>query len=422
MLQDPPPEQTVGSYVSSASCEDPSGNSPCTKRGQATFLIDPVKSSLSPFYFFVFDVFRLTDYVNGMNFTIFGYPKTGKTTLFNLLTGAKIEVQTYDTGKREPNLRTCSVPDLRLDKISHLYPEKEKKPATMDYIDLAGISYGEVKNESYLNYLRKADGLAHVVRAFVDESIPHPKGEIDPVEDIMAMEEEIILADLLSVESRIEKLKKELKGTKNPEGEKEMGWLASLQTTLEEGKAIRELGLSPAEEKLFRSFAFLSQKPLFYMINVDEKDIGLIETPEKVFSSAKKGTATLAFCGKIEMEILELEEEEKDIFLEEYGFKELSAPRFLRSSYSLMDVITFFTIGKEEVKAWTIPKGTLALHAAGIIHSDIAKGFIRAEVIGWEELCDFGSFQTAKENAAIRLEGKDYTVRDGDVIYFRFAK
>ena len=357
-----------------------------------------------------------------MNFTIFGYPKTGKTTLFNLLTGARIEVQTYETGKKEPNLRTCPVPDHRLDKIWSLYPDKEKKPATVDYIDLAGISYGEVKNESYLNYLRKADGLAHVVRAFIDENIPHPRDKIDAAEDIRAMEEEIVLADLLSVESRMEKLKKELRGAKNPDGEKEMEWLTSLHTNLEEGKAVRELSLSPAEEKLFRSFAFLSQKPLFHMLNVDESDIGLIETPEKIFSSDKKGISTLAFCGKIEMEILELDEEEKDVFLEEYGFKELSAPKFLKSSYNLLNVITFFSIGKEEVKAWTIPKDTPALHAAGIIHSDIEKGFIRAEVIGWEELCEFGSFQTAKENAAIRLEGKEYTVKDGDVIYFRFAK
>ena len=357
-----------------------------------------------------------------MNFTIFGYPRTGKTTLFNLLTGAKIEVQTYETGKKEPNLRTCPVPDHRLDKIWSLYPDKEKKSATVDYIDLAGISYGEVKNESYLNYLRKADGLAHVVRAFIEKSIPHPRGEIDAAADIRAMEEEIVLADLLSVESRMEKLKKELRGAKNPDGEKEMECLTSLHTNLEEGKAVRELSLSPAEEKLFRSFAFLSQKPLFHMLNVDESDISLIETPEKIFSSDQKGVATLAFCGRIEMEILELDEEEKDVFLEEYGFKELSAPKFLKSSYSLLNVITFFSIGKEEIKAWTIPKDTPALHAAGIIHSDIEKGFIRAEVIGWEELSEFGSFQTAKENAAIRLEGKDYTVQDGDVIYFRFAK
>jgi GTP-binding protein YchF len=357
-----------------------------------------------------------------MNFTIFGYPKTGKTTLFNLLTGARIEVQAYETGKKEPNLRTCPVPDARLDKIADLYPDKEKKPATVDYIDLAGISYGDVKNASYLNYLKKGDGLAHVVRAFTDEAIPHPKGKIDAAEDIRAMEEEIILADLLSVESGMEKRKKELKGGKNPDAEREMEWLTSLHTNLEEGKAIRELTLSPREEKFFRSFAFLSQKPLFHVINVDEKDIPLIETPEKIFSSDQKGIASFAFCGRIEMEILELDDEEKDIFMKEYGLKELSASRFLNASYNLLDVITFFSIGKEEVKAWTIPKGTHALHAAGTIHSDIEKGFIRAEVIGWEELCASGSFQASKENATIRLEGKDYIIEDGDVIYFRFAK
>jgi hypothetical protein len=279
-----------------------------------------------------------------------------------------------------------------------------------------------VKNESYLNHLRKADGLAHVVRAFVDESIPHPREKIDAAEDIRAMEEEIILADLLSVESAIEKRKKELKGAKSPDTEREMEWLTSLHASLEEGKAIRELSLSPAEEKFLRSFAFLSQKPLFHVINVDEKDTDLIETPEKIFASDQIRTATFAFCGRIEAEILELENEEKDMFMEEYGLKELSAARFLGASYSLLDVITFFSIGKEEVKAWTIPKGMPALHAAGIIHSDIERGFIRAETIGWEELCELGSFQAAKEKAAIRLEGKDYTVKDGDVIYFRFAK
>jgi ribosome-binding ATPase YchF (GTP1/OBG family) len=220
----------------------------------------------------------------------------------------------------------------------------------------------------------------------------------------------------------MEKRKKELKGEKNPDTEREMEWLSSLHANLETSKAIRELNLPPAEEKFFRSFAFLSQKPLFHVINVDEKDIHLIDTPEKIYSPAQKGTAAFAFCGKIEMEILELEDEEKDIFLEEYGLKELSAARFLGASYSLLDVITFFSIGKEEVKAWTIPKETQALDAAGVIHSDIAKGFIRAEVIGWKELCELGSFQTAKESAALRLEGKDYIVQDGDVIYFRFAK
>ncbi|TET25566.1 MAG: redox-regulated ATPase YchF [Candidatus Aminicenantes bacterium] len=357
-----------------------------------------------------------------MNFTLFGFPKSGKTTLFNLLTGAKIEVKAFESEKKEPNLRTCPVPDERLEKLWSLYQEKKKIPTAVDYTDLAGISYGEIKNEAYLNNLRKADGLTHVVRGFLDAQIPHFKEKISPKDDILSIEEELILADLVSIESRLEKLEKELKRSKNPEGEQEKELLEKLNSLFEEGRAIRELSLSSSEEKLIRSFAFLSQKPLLHMINVDEKDIPLIEDPERIYPTKKKGSIVLAFCGKIEMEILELEEEEKDVFLKEYSLQQLSSPKFLKASYSLLNVITFFTIGKEEVKAWTIKKNTTALNAAGRIHTDIERGFIRAEVISWGELLKYGSLHTAKENAAVRLEGKDYIVQDGDVIYFRFAK
>jgi GTP-binding protein YchF len=356
-----------------------------------------------------------------MNITLFGYPKTGKTTLFNLLTGAKIDVKSYDTGKKELNRRTFPVPDSRLERICALYPEKNKIPTTVDFMDLAGISYGNVKSSAYLSYLRKADGLTHIVRGFLDAQIPHPKEKISPVDDILSMEEELILSDLVSIEARLEKLEKELKKSIVPEGEKEKELFGRLRPHLEEGKAIREIDLSPSEEKLSRSFSFLSQKTLLHMINVDEKDIPLIENPDKIYSSAKKGVKVLAFCGNIEAEILELDEKDKAAFLSEYGLGELSAPKFLKASYDLLEAITFFTIGKDEVKAWTIKENTTALKAAGSIHSDIEKGFIRAEVISWEELLKHGSFQTAKEKAAVRLEGKDYLVQNGDVIYFRFS-
>lgn len=356
-----------------------------------------------------------------MNITLFGYPKTGKTTLFNLLTGAKIDVKSYDTGKKELNRRTFPVPDSRLEKICALYPEKNKIQTTVDFMDLAGISYGDVKNSAYLSYLRKADGLTHVVRGFLDAQIPHPKEKISPVDDIISMEEELILSDLVSIEARLEKLEKELKKSIVPEGEKEKELFGRLRPHLEEGKAIREIDLSPSEEKLSRSFSFLSQKTLLHMINVDEKDIPLIENPDKIYSSEKKGVEVLAFCGNIEAEIFELEEKDKVAFLSEYGLREQSAPKFLRASYDLLEAITFFTIGKDEVKAWTIKENTTALKAAGSIHSDIEKGFIRAEVISWEELLKHGSFLTAKEKAAVRLEGKDYFVQNGDVIYFRFS-
>jgi GTP-binding protein YchF len=356
-----------------------------------------------------------------MNFTLFGYPKSGKTTLFNLLTGAKVDTSAYESGRKDPHLRTCSVPDERLDQIWMLHSDKKKHTVSIDYIDLAGISYGEVKDETYLSHLRKADGLTHVVRAFFDERIPTPGGKIAPTEDILSMEEELILADLVSVESRLEKLDKELKRTKNPEGEKEKALLDRIRTQLEKGEGMRELKLSEPEDKLIRSFAFLSQKPLLHMVNVDEEDIASIESPEKFYSAPKKGTDVLAFCGKIESEILELEDEEKYIFLREYGLRQLSAAKFLTVSYDLLGVITFFTIGKQEVKAWTIKKETTASKAAGVVHTDMEKGFIRAEVLPWSQLLEFGSLQAAKEKGAVRLEGKDYIVQDGDIIYFRFS-
>lgn len=356
-----------------------------------------------------------------MNFTLFGYPKSGKTTLFNLLTGAKIETSAFDSGKKEPNLRTCPVPDKRLDQLSSFYPDKEKHQTSIDYIDLAGISYGEVKNETYLSHLRKADGLTHVVRAFADERIPAARGKIDPREDILSMEEELILADLVSVESRLERLEKELMRSKNPEGEKEKELLLRLRSHLEKGEGLREIELSETEDKLTRSFAFLSQKPLLHMVNVDEDETDSIEQPERYYPAPKKKIAVQAFCGKIETEILELEEEEKNIFLKEYGLKELSGTKFLKASYDLLGVITFFTIGKQEVRAWTIKKDTSALHAAGAIHTDMERGFIRAEVISFSQLMKYPSLQAAKDSGVVRLEGKDYIVQDGDVIYFRFS-
>jgi GTP-binding protein YchF len=356
-----------------------------------------------------------------MNFTIFGYPRTGKTTLFNLLTGAGIEITRYDSGKKEPHQRTCPVPDPRLDRLSELYPDKEKKPAHIDYTDLAGLAFGEIKTESYLNHLRKADGLTHVVRGFEDETIPHIRPGIAPRKDILGMEEEMILADLMSAETRIEKLEKELKRNKTAEGEKELALLERLKTELEQNVPLRNIPLAEADSKLLRSFAFLSQKPLLHMVNLGEQDIPRLNRKEEWQTQLPERTAALNFCGKIELEILELADEEKNLFMEEYGLEELSDARFLKASYDLLGVATFFTIGDKEVKAWTIPQELPAFEAAGEIHSDIQKGFIRAEVISWEELVSHGSFQAARDKGAVRLEGKQYLVQDGDVLFFRFA-
>lgn len=356
-----------------------------------------------------------------MNLTIFGYPQTGKTTLFNLLTGAAIELKAYGDGKREINQKICPLPDERLDRLASLYPDKRKINAALEIVDLAGISLGEVKTSLYLTNLRQADGLVHVVRGFIDPQIPHSRGRINVREDVAFMEEELLLADLVSITARLDKLEKDLRKTKDPEGEREKELLSSLRAALEEGKPVRELSLSPAEEKKIRSFAFLSQKPLLHMVNVDETDIPLIESPREIYSVPRPRTDVLAFCGKVEAEILELEEDEKKAFLAEYGLKELSAEKFYRRVPSLLGVISFFTIGKNEVRAWIIPHSSEAARAAGAIHTDIERGFIRAEVIPWDKLLELGSWQAAKERGAIRLEGKDYVVQDGDVVYFRFA-
>ena len=357
-----------------------------------------------------------------MNVTLFGYPKTGKTTLFNLLTGARIDLTAYEDGKKEPHLRTCHLPDPRLDRVAALYPEKRKVPASLDVIDLHGISYGEVKNSTFLNFLRKADGLVHVVRGFRDPGIPHARDKVSPRDDILFMEEELLLADLLMVDGRIEKLEKDLKKLKDAEGEKERDLLKRLRPALEEGKGIRAVPLTPAEEKTIRSFSFLSQKPLLHMVNIDEQDATNSDNLAGLYQLETDSRSLLGFCGKVEGEIMELPEEEKKLFFEEYGLCGSSAEKFFSGIPALMDTMTFITVGKEEVRAWMIRKRTPAVKAAGEIHTDIEKGFIRAEVIPWGILLEHASLHLPKEAGAIRLEGKEYIVQDGDVIYFRFAQ
>ena len=353
-----------------------------------------------------------------MNFTIFGYPRTGKTSLFNLLTGAREPIHAYDQGKREPSVRTSTLPDPRLDGIAALYPEKKKVPAGIDLVDLAGISFGEVKSSTLLGILRKAEGLVHVIRAFDDPLQPAAK-PLDPAADMRAMRDELLLADLVSIEGRLERLDKDLKKAKDPEGEKERELLARLQSPLEQGLDLR--GLGPSEEKMIRSFAFLGLKPLLQTVNVGEKDIpGIGEAPSR-FAPAAGGSEVMAFCGKFELEVADLEEAERRAFMAEFGLSRLVRDRFFESAPRLLGLITFFTIGKDEVRAWLVREGTHAQAAAGAIHSDIERGFVRAEVIAEADLAAAGSLQAAKDKGGIRLEGKDYPVRDGDVIYFRFC-
>ncbi len=356
-----------------------------------------------------------------MNVTLFGYPRTGKTTLFNLLSGARVEVAAFEDGRREPNVRACPLPDARLDRIAALYPDRRKVPAVLDLTDLVGISFGEVKTSLFLSHLHKADGLVHVVRAFRDERVPHPKGRVDPAEDIRFMEEELVLADLLAADGRLDRLGKDLKKMTDPEAEKEKEVLERLRPFLESGQGLRGAPLPPAEEKLVRSFAFLTLKPLLHAVNLDESDAASLASPGDLYPIERAGRRTMAFAGRIEGEIAECDERERAEFMAGYGLCGPSAARFYGQVVPWLDRVTFFTVGKDEVRAWTVRRGSTALKAAGAIHSDIEKGFIRAEVIPSEDFLKLGSLQHAKDAGAIRLEGKDYVVRDGDVIYFRFA-
>ena len=369
-----------------------------------------------------------------MNVTLFGYPRTGKTTLFNLLAGARVEVHAYDGGRREPNVRTVPLPDPRLERIAAAYPDKRKVAAAMDLTDLAGISFGEVKASLFLDHLRKADGLVHVVRAFDGGDVPLARGRLDPAADARSMEEELVLADLVLADARLERLDRDLKKMKDPEGEKERELLLRLRPPLESGRGLRGLPLSPAEEKLIRSFAFLSLKPLLHFVNIDERDLAAVRRPGDLFPglaeagdtdprdmSPADGRQIMAFCGRIESDLAELEPGERAAFMAEYGLEAMSAPLFAGRAAAFLDRVTFFTVGKDEVRAWTVRKDAPAVEAAAAVHSDIARGFIRAEVVSAEDLLRLGTLQHAKEAGAIRLEGRDYPVRDGDVVYFRFA-
>lgn len=356
-----------------------------------------------------------------MKFALFGFPQTGKTTLFNLLTGAEYEVDYKLKTKDEFHQRTCSIPDERLDKLASLFPDKEKKPAMVDFIDLAGFRPGEIKTSAYLAHLRLMDGLAHVIRGFQTPTIPHLFPEINPQNDIRLMEEELILADLLTIEKRLPKLEKELRGKKTEQGVRERDVLVKAQEHLLQARALREVDFSAEEEKWLRAYSFLSQKPIVYVINVDETQLNKIDTPQKFLPHLGPKQGIMAFCGKIEHEISQLPPEEQREFLQEYGLKEFSIKKFLRISFQVLELINFYTVGKNEVKAWTIPKQTPAPRAAGMIHTDMEKGFIRAEVITVDTLLQVGSFSSAREKGLIQTHGKDYLIQDGDIVYFRFS-
>lgn len=356
-----------------------------------------------------------------MRIGLFGFPLTGKSTLFHLLTGAP----PAHHGAREAfQVGIARVPDPRVDRLSEIHKPKKTTHATVEYVDLAGVAKGEAADALPLEQLRTVDALAHVVRGFRDASVPHVEGEIDPARDAATMETELILADHTIAERRREKLEALVRKTNKDEEKKELETLERCVAALEREVPLRNLDLSEDEARRLKGYTFLSRKPLLLVVNADEADAAKLDQGASAFGLApfleKPHTEVVALSAKIESEIAQLDPADAASFRAELGIEEPALDRMIRASYRLLGRISFFTAGEDECRAWTIRRGTRARTAAGTIHSDIEKGFIRAELVSYDELVAAGSWNHAKEKGKLRLEGKDYEVQDGDVVHFRF--
>ena len=354
---------------------------------------------------------------------IIGLPQVGKTSLFKILTKAKLEAGTYS---REAHVGVAKVPDERLDKLAALYNPKKLVHAAVEYVDVAAIGKEALKETAYAASLREVDALAHVVRAFDDPAIPHV-GTIDPLRDIKNVDFDLIVSDLGQVEKRLERLEKDLKKMKTAELEREFDFLQRAKAHLESEKPLREMPMNAEDKKRVRGFMFLSEKPILYVLNISESaNLGAdLEQAAKKFGleevAARLNAGATAICGKVEAELAEMSEAEAAEFLSSYGLTESGLARLIRKTYELLGMISFFTVGEDECRAWTVERGSRAQTAAGAIHSDLEKHFIRAETIHWDTLLEAGSESSAKSKGQLRLEGKDYVVKDGDVMHVRHS-
>jgi ribosome-binding ATPase len=353
-----------------------------------------------------------------MKIGLVGLPKSGKTTLFNLLTGSSVATSRYDAGRAELHTGVARVPDPRVDRLTGLFKPKKTTYASFEVVDLAGIEKGE-RGALDAKEFRNADALLHVVRAFADDA----RGAADPRRDILDLEMELILADLEVVERRLERLEVSIKKQRKDAEVKEQEVLGRLKTALESETPLRAVTLSPEDARLIRGFTFLSEKPILHLVNVEEKAIGegVVERYGLAEVAARRHTRVGWVSAVIEAEIAALEGAEQQAFLTDLGLAEPAINRVLREAFALLGLISFFTVGEDEVRAWPIAGGTRAQDAAGAVHSDIARGFIRAEVNGYDELVAVeGSFADLRSKGQLRLEGKEYVVQDGEVCHFRF--